>query len=80
MKKPNMNEARKRSKNSEVKYTNYVSNTSNFGKGKKYYVRTYGCQMNEHDSEKIVGMLESVGYKESKELENADIDIKYLCN
>ena len=79
MKKPNMNEARKRSKNSEVKYTNYVSNTSNFGKGKKYYVRTYGCQMNEHDSEKIVGMLESVGYKESKELENADIVILNTC-
>ena len=26
---------------------------------KKYYIKTYGCQMNEHDSEKIAGMLES---------------------
>ncbi|MDR1448276.1 MAG: tRNA (N6-isopentenyl adenosine(37)-C2)-methylthiotransferase MiaB [Candidatus Ancillula sp.] len=30
---------------------------------KTYYVQTLGCQMNEHDSERIAGMLESMGYK-----------------
>ena len=79
MKKPNMNEARKRHNNSEVKYTSYSVNTTKFGKGKKYYVRTYGCQMNEHDSEKIVGMLESVGYKKSEDIESSDIVILNTC-
>ena len=30
--------------------------------GLKYYIETYGCQMNEHDSEKIAGMLVKCGY------------------
>ncbi len=29
--------------------------------GKKYYIETYGCQMNEHDSEKMAFILESTG-------------------
>ena len=29
--------------------------------GKKYFVKTFGCQMNEHDSEKIAGMFELDG-------------------
>ena len=29
---------------------------------KRYHIITFGCQMNEHDSENIAGMLESMGY------------------
>ena len=32
------------------------------GRRKTYHILTYGCQMNEHDSEKISGMLTSIGY------------------
>ena len=32
------------------------------GKGKRYYIRTYGCQANERDSETLAGILESLGY------------------
>ena len=32
---------------------------------KRYHVTTFGCQMNEHDSERIKGMLESLGYAEA---------------
>ena len=78
MKKPNMIDAKKRN-NREVNYVEYKSNDSSFGKGKKYYVRTYGCQMNEHDSEKIIGMLESVGFTKSDELEKSDIVILNTC-
>ena len=78
MKKPNMNEARKRKK-SEVKYTTYKNTNNNFGKNKKYYVRTYGCQMNEHDSEKICGMLESVGFKPCEDINESDIVILNTC-
>ena len=78
MKKPDMKEARKRSKK-EIKYTSYKNETSNFGVNKKYYVRTYGCQMNEHDSEKIIGMLESVGFRNTDDIEESDIVILNTC-
>ena len=78
MKKPNMIEAKKREKN-KVKYTEYNKKFNKFGKNKKYFVRTYGCQMNEHDSEKICGMLESVGYKSTDDIESADIVILNTC-
>ncbi len=78
MKLPNMNEARKRNKKS-IEYVKYKDNNELFGKGKKYYVRTYGCQMNEHDSEKISGMLESVGYKKGNDIDSSDIIILNTC-
>ena len=51
---PNLNEARRRSKN-EVKRIDYKENNlyKEIGKGKTYHVKTYGCQMNEHDTENI---------------------------
>ena len=78
MKKPDMKEARKR-QNSKVEYTYYQGIDKQFGRNKKYFVRTYGCQMNEHDSEKISGMLESVGFKKCDEIEDADIVILNTC-
>lgn len=78
MRKPNMVDAKKRDKNKKIKYTKY-SNELNFGEGKKFFVRTYGCQMNEHDSEKIKGMLSRCGYVETDNYENADIVILNTC-
>ena len=78
MKKPNMKEARQRGKN-EVNFVNYNKSFDMFGKNKHYYIRTYGCQMNEHDSEKIAGMLESVGYTSCDDINKADIVILNTC-
>ena len=78
MKKPDMKEARKRT-SKEFDYVTYNKEFDKFGNNKKYFVRTYGCQMNEHDSEKICGMLESVGYKEVDDYNNADIVILNTC-
>ena len=78
MKKPNMIDAKKRNAH-EINYTSYEQLKEKFGNNKKYFVRTYGCQMNEHDSEKINGMLESVGYKKAESYENADIVILNTC-
>ncbi len=44
-----------------------------------YYVKTFGCQMNVHDSERISGILSDVGYEASDELENADIVVLNTC-
>ena len=44
-----------------------------------YYVVTYGCQMNAHDSEKIAGMLDRMGMKPAAEREEADFVIFNTC-
>ncbi|MDZ7672530.1 MAG: tRNA (N6-isopentenyl adenosine(37)-C2)-methylthiotransferase MiaB [Halanaerobiales bacterium] len=46
---------------------------------KKYFIRTYGCQMNEHDSEKIAGMLEELNYSKTDNLEDADFIFLNTC-
>ncbi len=47
--------------------------------GKSYFVRTYGCQMNEHDSERISGLLESDGMIPADIAEEADIVVLNTC-
>jgi tRNA-2-methylthio-N6-dimethylallyladenosine synthase len=49
------------------------------GRRKTYHILTYGCQMNEHDSEKISGMLTSIGYEETNDDKNADLVIFNTC-
>jgi len=44
-----------------------------------YDLRVYGCQMNEHDAEKLAGMLEEMGYVKAGEGEPADIVIFETC-
>jgi tRNA-2-methylthio-N6-dimethylallyladenosine synthase len=47
---------------------------------KRYHVTTFGCQMNEHDSERIKGMLESLGYGESETRAGADLILFNTCS
>ncbi|WP_427338730.1 tRNA (N6-isopentenyl adenosine(37)-C2)-methylthiotransferase MiaB [Caloranaerobacter sp. DY30410] len=46
---------------------------------KKYYIETWGCQMNEHDSEKMAGILENIGYIETNTPKEADLIIFNTC-
>lgn len=46
---------------------------------KKYLIKTYGCQMNEHDSEKISWILDNLNYEETTILEEADFVIYNTC-
>jgi tRNA-2-methylthio-N6-dimethylallyladenosine synthase len=48
--------------------------------GKRYHVTTFGCQMNEHDSERMKGMLESLGYAEVPERGDADLILFNTCS
>ncbi len=46
---------------------------------KKYSINTYGCQMNENDSEKLAGMLEAMGYRQTDRLEDCDLILFNTC-
>jgi tRNA-2-methylthio-N6-dimethylallyladenosine synthase len=47
---------------------------------KRYHLTTFGCQMNEHDSERMKGMLESLGYSEASERDEADLILFNTCS
>jgi tRNA-2-methylthio-N6-dimethylallyladenosine synthase len=46
---------------------------------KRYFVTTFGCQMNAHDSERIKGMLESIGLGEARRQDEADVIVFNTC-
>ena len=47
--------------------------------GLKYFIETYGCQMNEHDSEKLAGMLRECGYTKAESKKEADLILFNTC-
>jgi tRNA-2-methylthio-N6-dimethylallyladenosine synthase len=46
---------------------------------RRYFVRTFGCQMNEHDSERIAGLLEADGLEAAGSVEEADVVVLNTC-
>ena len=78
---PDYKEAKKRTKSEVLKelYKKNI-NTKDIGVGKTYYVKTYGCQMNEHDSENIKALLEEMSFTEAKDYESADLVILNTCS
>lgn len=79
---PSLKEAKHRGKE-EVKILKdefVIPDTmKNIGAGKTYYIKTYGCQANERDSETMRGILESMGYQETKEMDQADVVLLNTC-
>jgi len=51
----------------------------NENKNKKYYILTMGCQLNENDSEKLIGIMEEMGYTKSDDIKNADLYVINTC-
>src|SRR5680860_1708144 len=47
--------------------------------GRRYVLRTYGCQMNDHDSERIAGLLEADGMVPTDALSEADVVVVNTC-
>ena len=45
----------------------------------KYHILTMGCQLNENDSEKLMGMIEEMNYTETKDFLDADLYIINTC-
>ena len=75
---PNMNDAKIRNQ-SKVNYIYENRENNDLFKGEKYFIKTYGCQMNVHDSEEISALIESLGYVKTEEMENADFIILNTC-
>ncbi len=79
---PSLKEAKIRT-NKEVltKTKEYIikENLKKLGVGKKYFVKTYGCQMNEHDSENIKAILEDMSYTSTDNIEEADLILLNTC-
>ena len=46
---------------------------------RSYEIRTYGCQMNAHDSERLAGTLEAAGYRQAEHGEDADVVVFNTC-
>jgi tRNA-2-methylthio-N6-dimethylallyladenosine synthase len=44
-----------------------------------YFIRTFGCQMNEHDSERAAGVLETMGYRPAPDAESAGLVLLNTC-
>lgn len=49
------------------------------GNGKTFHIRTYGCQMNTHDSENMAGLLTEMGFTETDDTKDADVILLNTC-
>ncbi|MFJ8256766.1 tRNA (N6-isopentenyl adenosine(37)-C2)-methylthiotransferase MiaB [Peribacillus asahii] len=78
---PSLKDAKKRGKE-EVKYHDDFKISEQFrgmGEGKKFYIRTYGCQMNEHDTEVMAGIFMALGYEATNSVEDANVILLNTC-
>ena len=81
MKLPDYKEARSRDKRKYNRLTFKIDN--NIEKkynGKKYFITTYGCQMNEHDSENISAIFEAMGFESVSDYHDADLVLLNTCS
>ena len=78
---PNYKDARRREdkdyKRVDFKFDNKIKDKYN---GKTFYLKTYGCQMNEHDSENIEALLTGLGFKKVDNYEDADLVLLNTCS
>ncbi len=75
---PDLNIAKDRT-SKENKYIELNENYKQVVKGQKYFLRTYGCQMNVHDSEAIRSYLETLGYINTEVIEEANLVVLNTC-
>ena len=78
---PDLKKARE--KKEHIEYFEYLVKPSefllNFFDGKKYYIRTYGCQANMRDSETLAGLLECLKMNKTEVVDDADLIILNTC-
>ncbi len=79
MKLPNYLEAKQRNAEETEYIYDKVEYPKNYFKNKKYFLKTYGCQMNVHDSEIIKGYLEELGFIETNDMNDAYLILLNTC-
>lgn len=78
---PNIKQARKRLEDSKIVRDsfNIPQNLINYGVGKKFHIKTFGCQSNVRDSETLMGILELIGYEHTEDINEADLVLLNTC-
>ena len=78
---PSLKEAKKRGKQS-VQYNDdfkIEEKYRNMGLGRTFLIKTYGCQMNAHDTEVMAGILSALGYQATDDINTADVILINTC-
>lgn len=78
---PSLKDAKKRGKE-EIQYHKDFNIDEQFmgmGTGRKFLIRTYGCQMNEHDTEVMAGIFLQLGYEPTENVEEANVILMNTC-
>ncbi|RIL85171.1 tRNA (N6-isopentenyl adenosine(37)-C2)-methylthiotransferase MiaB, partial [Staphylococcus equorum] len=78
---PNLKEAKKRGKE-EVAYNRDFQIDEKYrgmGKGRSFLIKTYGCQMNAHDTEVMAGIFTALGYTPTEDVNEADVILLNTC-
>lgn len=78
---PDMNKARKRKEQSRtiINDIEIPINIEDYGVGKKFHIRTYGCQSNVRDSEIMIALISKLGYEWTEDPFEADLIILNTC-
>lgn len=78
---PDLNKARKRNEDNNFVYCNIITDEilNSILNEKYYFIKTYGCQANQRDSEIISGMLEKQGMKKTTDVNQADLILINTC-
>ena len=79
---PDSTQANKRLGEVEVLYDQYelTPQQKELGMNKTYYIKTYGCQANERDSETLAGILQTMSYTPSETIDEADVILLNTCS
>ncbi|WP_019242220.1 MULTISPECIES: tRNA (N6-isopentenyl adenosine(37)-C2)-methylthiotransferase MiaB [Bacillus] len=78
---PSLKDAKKRGKEA-VQYHSDFTISEQFrgmGQGRKFLIRTYGCQMNEHDTEVMAGIFMALGYEPTEDVKEANVILLNTC-
>ncbi|AQQ53693.1 tRNA (N6-isopentenyl adenosine(37)-C2)-methylthiotransferase MiaB [Planococcus lenghuensis] len=78
---PSLKDAKKRGKEDVAYVDNFAIDPlfADMGNGRKFYIRTYGCQMNEHDTEVMAGIFMQLGYTATDTVDDADVILLNTC-
>jgi len=78
---PSLKDAKKRGKETIAYHSDFVIDEQfrGMGQNRKFYIRTYGCQMNEHDTEVMAGIFLGLGYQPTDTVEDANVLLLNTC-